>query len=605
MNSPPSISAGTLPLFRSRLIEKSTRYGTSITVIKRGEYWSVSSLLSCAPTSTAIAASWVRMRRRTLRTLSACRKITDSLIEQHHGRFVNSAGDSVLAEFASVVEAVTCAVSIQTALKAENAELPLERRMQFRIGVNLGDVMVEGEQIYGDGVNVAARLESLAEPGGICISDVVHGQVRTKLALRYQDLGERYVKNIAEPVRVLRVLMDGTIPAANPAKTIAGTKRHMLLAVIGVLLLAVIIYGVVKWRSPGGQIAQQPSANARTIRSIAVLPLDNFSGDPNQEYFADGMTDELTTDLASISALRVISRSSVMQYQGPHRPPAPEIARVLNVDGLVEGSVSRIGDRVRITAQLIDAPADRHLWAKSYERTSRDVLALQDELAAAIANEINVRLTPQEKAHFTSARPVNPAAYDAYLEGRYLLNDPSEQNLKKALAEFARAIQLDPRFAPAFAGLAFVYAWEGWGGIGGVSTSLFLQSSPPPKPRRLPRKPCSWTIRSPKLTARWGSRWRIFLIGLGPRASFAWLSRSIPTTRMRTISTVSCSPSSGASIRHWPRTCAQLNWIRSRPKTICIGHSRLSGKATTKRRWSSAVKLWTSIPTPLIGVSAG
>jgi len=409
----------------------------------------------------------------TLRTLSACRKLTDSLIERHHGRFVNSAGDSILAEFASVVEAVSCAVAIQTALKAENAELPPECRMQFRIGVNLGDVMVEGEQIYGDGVNVAARLESLAEPGGICVSDVVHGQVRTKLALHYQDLGEQHVKNIAEPVRVLRVLIDGAIPTVNPAERIAGTKRHLLLAAIGVLLLAASVYGVAKWKLPGRPIAEQPSANARIIRSIAVLPLDNFSGDPNQEYFADGMTDELTTDLASISALRVISRSSVMQYQGPHRPPAPEIARVLKVDGLVEGSVIRIGDRVRITAQLIDAPADRHLWARSYERTSRDVLALQDELAAAIAHEINVRLTPQEQAHFTSARPVNPEAYDAYLEGRYLLNDPNEQNLKKALAGFERAIQLDPGLAPAFAGLAFVYTWEAWGGIaGGMNVSF-------------------------------------------------------------------------------------------------------------------------------------
>ncbi len=397
----------------------------------------------------------------TLRTLSAYRKITDSLIERHHGRFVNSAGDSVLAEFASVVEAVTCAVSIQTALRAENAELPLERRMQFRIGVNLGDVMVEGEQIYGDGVNVAARLESLAEPGGICISDVVHGQVRTKLALRYQDLGEQHVKNIAEPVRVLRVLMDGAIPAANPAKRIAGTKRHMLLAAIGVLLLAAIIYGVVKWRSPGGPIAEQPSANARTIRSIAVLPLDNFSGDPNQEYFADGMTDELTTDLATISALRVISRGSVMQYKGAHRPPAPEIAKALNVDAVVEGSVVRIGDRVRITAQLIDAPADRHLWAKSFERTSRDVLALQDELAAAIAHEINVRLTPQEQARFATARRVNPEAHEAYLKGRYFLSSPSDENIKKALGQFEHAIQVDPNFAPAFAGLSDVYTWAG------------------------------------------------------------------------------------------------------------------------------------------------
>jgi adenylate cyclase len=395
----------------------------------------------------------------TLRTLSACRKLTDSLIERHHGRFVNSAGDSVLAEFASVVEAVTCAVSIQTALRAENAELPQERRMQFRIGVNLGDVMVEGEQIYGDGVNVAARLESLAEPGGICISDVVHGQIRTKLALRYQDLGERYVKNIAEPVRVLRVLMDGTIPAANPAERIAGMKGHMLLAAISVLLLAAISYGVVKWKSLVSTISEEPAAKTRVIRSLAVLPLDNFSGDPNQEYFADGMTDELTTELASISALRIISRSSVMQFKGARRPSAPEIAKALNVDAVVEGSVLRAGDRVRITAQLIDAPADKHLWAKSFERTSRDVLALQDELAAAIAHEINVQLTPQEQARFATVRRVNPEAHEAYLKGRYFLSSPSDENIKKALGQFEHAIKVDPNFALAFAGLSDAYYW--------------------------------------------------------------------------------------------------------------------------------------------------
>jgi len=399
----------------------------------------------------------------TLRTLSACRKITDSLIERHHGRFVNSAGDSVLAEFASVVEAVSCAVSIQTALKAENAELPQERRMQFRIGVNLGDVMVEGEQIYGDRVNVAARLESLAEPGGICISDVVHGQVRTKLALRYQDLGEQHVKNIADPVRVLRVLMNGAIPAANPAERIAGTKRHLLLAGIVVLLLAAIIYAVVKWKSLVPTIREEPAAKTRVIRSLAVLPLDNFSGDPNQEYFADGMTDELTTDLATISALRVISRGSVMQYKGAHRPPTPEIAKALNVDAVVEDSVVRIGDQVRITAQLIDAPADKHLWAKSYERNSRDVLALQDELASAIARQINIELTPDEQARFANAQPVNPQAHEAYLKGRYYLSSFTQEGVNKAVEQFEQAIKADPSFALPYTGLADPYSYgEDW-----------------------------------------------------------------------------------------------------------------------------------------------
>jgi adenylate cyclase len=304
-------------------------------------------------------------------------------------------------------------------------------------------------------------LESLAEPGGICISDVVHGQVRTKLSLRYQDLGQQRVKNIAEPVRVLRVLTDGTMPTLSPAERVGGSKRHMLVAASGGLLVAAIIYGVVRWKPLGRPAAEAPSANVQAIRSIAVLPLDNFSGDPKEDYFADGMTDELTTDLATISRLRVISRGSVMQFKGEHRPSTPEIAKLLNVDAVVEGSVLRIGDRIRITAQLIDAPEDRHLWAKSYERDSRDVLALQDEVASAIAKEINVELTPAEQARLTSAPVINPEGHDAYLKGRYFINRPSDENLRKAIAEFEEAARLDPNFAPAYSGLADAYVWAG------------------------------------------------------------------------------------------------------------------------------------------------
>jgi adenylate cyclase len=356
----------------------------------------------------------------TLATLTAHRKIIDNLIEQHHGRFVNSAGDSVLAEFASVVEAVNCAVDIQPARKAENAKLPPERRMEFRIGVNLGDVMVEGDQIYGDGINVAARLESLADPGGICISGKVHEEIRSKLPLGYEDNGEQTVKNIARPLRVWRVrnkpgtrfkdlgerrlknvsrpirvyqIADTTL-VAQPAEPIGRRRQTALIAGAGAVILAGLALVFVRLRSTAA-VSPAQSAAKRTISSIAVLPFDNYSGDPNQEYFSDGMTDELTTDLATLSTLRVISRGSVMQYKGAHRPPTPEIAKALNVDAVVEGSVMRVGDKVRITVQLIDAPDDKNLWAKSFERDSRDVLALQDELASAIASEINAQLIAQ------------------------------------------------------------------------------------------------------------------------------------------------------------------------------------------------------------------
>jgi TolB-like protein len=234
-----------------------------------------------------------------------------------------------------------------------------------------------------------------------------------------------------------------------------------LLAGIGLLIVGALVYGVVRWRSWPANFTGQPT-ELLSIKSIAVLPLDNYSGDPKQECFADGMTDELTTDLATISALRVISRGSVMQFKGANRPPTPQIGKMLNVDAVVEGSVVRVGDRVRITAQLIDASTDRHLWAESFERDSRDVLALQDDLASAIAQKINVQLTPSEQARLSSAPTVIPEAYDAYLKGRYFFSRPSDENLVKAITHFKEAVQLDPNFAPAYSGLSDAYLWAGF-----------------------------------------------------------------------------------------------------------------------------------------------
>ncbi len=243
------------------------------------------------------------------------------------------------------------------------------------------------------------------------------------------------------------------------------TARWRRLAVGGTIVLLIgaaatglVRSGVLGPASRAPEAATAPGA----IRSIAVLPLDNYSGDPGQDYFAEGMTDELTTDLATISQLRVISRNSVMQFKGDHRPSTPEIVRILNVDAIVEGSVLRVGDKVRITAQLIDARADKHLWARSFERNSRDVLALQDELASAIAREIHVQLTPTEQSRLAAAPVVNPEGHDAYLKGRYFFNRPSDENLKKAIAQFEEAVRLSPNFAPAHSGLSDAYLWAGY-----------------------------------------------------------------------------------------------------------------------------------------------
>ncbi|HEY6050733.1 MAG TPA: hypothetical protein VIZ58_05740, partial [Thermoanaerobaculia bacterium] len=241
--------------------------------------------------------------------------------------------------------------------------------------------------------------------------------------------------------------------------------RWPLPAAIAAVLLALMLYAAIRagiLRAPSRGPDAGTAGAAQAIRSIAVLPLDNYSGDPNQDYFAEGMTDELTSDLATISQLRVISRGSAMQFKGKNRPPTPEIARTLNVDAIVEGSVLRAGDKVRITAQLIDARSDRHLWAKSFERSSRDVLALQDELASAIAREIHVQLTPAEQSRLTSSRSVNPAAYDAYLKGRYFFNRPSDENLSKAIGLFEETVKLDPKYAPAYSGLSDAYLWAGY-----------------------------------------------------------------------------------------------------------------------------------------------
>ncbi len=244
-----------------------------------------------------------------------------------------------------------------------------------------------------------------------------------------------------------------------------GTRRWSRAAamIVGLVILLGLAYVVARRGNVGpASPRQEPGQTEARIRSIAVLPLDNYSADSSQEYFAEGMTDELTGDLASISQLRVTSRGSAMQFKGSSRPPTPEIAKALNVDAIVEGSVTRSGDRVRITAQLIDARADRHLWSQTFERKSSDVLALQAELAAAIASAINVQLTPGEQTRLSTAPSVNPEAHDAYLKGRYFFNRPSDENLQKAIAQFDAAVKLSPAFAPAYSGLSDAYTWAAY-----------------------------------------------------------------------------------------------------------------------------------------------
>ncbi len=399
----------------------------------------------------------------TLRTLSSHRKLIDSLIKQHHGRFVNSAGDSVLAEFASVVNAVQCAVEIQTTLKTENANIPPERRMEFRIGVNLGDVMVDGEQIYGDGVNVAARLESLADPGGICISGTVYEQVRDRLALSYEDRGEQAVKNIARPVRVWRVLLDEA--ARSHREMRRRTRRYWrggVLSLAGIAIIAatfvIVQHLSLRQQSTHASIpaASKPALSLPSIPSIAVLPFTNLSGDPQQEYFSDGVTDELITHLSRLPSLFVIASTSSFAYKGKSMK-VQEVGRELGVKYVLEGTVNKAGDQLRVTARLADATTGTELWAEDYDRPLGNIFSLQDEIVGRIATTLNLQLSLLENGTRISRRTDNIEAYDNLLRAMgYWLADTKEGDEKARLA-LNKAIALDPKYADAHAWLAFVY----------------------------------------------------------------------------------------------------------------------------------------------------
>ena len=334
----------------------------------------------------------------TVRTLNAYKELMTNLIQQHHGRVVDAPGDNVLAEFGSVVDAVECAVEIQKELKTRNADLPENRKMEFRIGVNLGDVIEDGEQILGDGVNIAARLESLSEAGGICISGKAYDEVKNKVPFGYKYLGEQAVKNIAEPVRLYQVLM---VPDAT-GKVIGEKKakpRQWQKTIIGlVVAVIVVVAAVVIWKlyirhAPPIEVASKEKMvfPLPDVPSIAVLPFVNMSGDPKQEFLSDGFTEEIITALSKVPRLFVISRQSTFSYKG--KPvKVKQVSEELGVRYVLEGSVQRSGDAIRITAQLIDALTGHHLWAERYERDLKDLFALQDEITIKILTGVRVKL---------------------------------------------------------------------------------------------------------------------------------------------------------------------------------------------------------------------
>ena len=346
----------------------------------------------------------------TIRMLDTYRLVIDELIENHRGRVFGSAGDSVIAEFASPVEAVGCAANIQRELEQRNADLPEDRRMQLRIGVNLGDVVVKGGDLLGDGVNVAARLQALADPGGIYLSGTVFDQVDGKLDLTFSDLGAQEVKNIAKPVRIYQVGLErpGSAAEARTSKTLP--------------------------------LPDKPS--------IAVLPFVNMSGDPEQEYFSDGITEDIITALSRFGSLAVVARNSSFRYKGLS-PKVQDIGRELGVCYVLEGSVRKANERVRITAQLIDATTDNHVWADRYDGGLADIFELQDEITTSVVGAIHPGIFKAEMDRVKRKRVESFDAYDLYMRGWWSYFQLTKESVSEARELLTKAVELDSDFAAA------------------------------------------------------------------------------------------------------------------------------------------------------------
>jgi adenylate cyclase len=362
----------------------------------------------------------------TVRILEAYKQVMFSLIKQHRGRVIDSPGDNLLAEFASVVDAVQCGVAVQKELQSRNADLAENRKMQFRIGINLGDVIEEGERIYGDGVNIAARLEALAEPGGICISGFVYSQIKNKMSLAYEYLGEKSIKNISDPVAVYKVKSSPHVVSDE----VDGIDRVIL-------------------RKP----------------SIAVLPFVNMSNDPEQEYFSDGITEELITALAKLDGLKVISRTSAFSFKGKDLD-LRTIGTRLNVKNVLEGSVRKAGNRLRISVQLINVEDDTHVWAEKFDRELKDVFEIQEDISRAVVTRLKVQLLDQGDKTLVQSYSKNQQSNDLYFRGLSCWN---KRDPKSAIEYLEQSIELDSKNALAYALLATIY------------TFMTLMSPYPPK----------------------------------------------------------------------------------------------------------------------------
>jgi adenylate cyclase len=409
----------------------------------------------------------------TVRTLTSYREVLSTLIQRHNGKVLDSPGDNLLAEFVSVIDAVKCAVAVQKEIEARNDELPENRRMQFRIGVNLGDVIQEEGRIYGDGVNIAARLEGMAEAGGICISRTAFGQVKNKLEFGYEYLGKYSVKNISEPVHVYKVLME-----ADAAGKVIGekrkTKRWGVLAIVLVILIGA--GGLVGWylyiqQSKGIEPAsiQNMAYPLPDKPSIAVLPFDNMSGNPEDEYIADGITEDIITAISMIDAMFVIARNSTFTYKG--KPvKVKQISEEFGIQYVLEGSIQRSGERLQVTAQLIDALTGYHLWADRYDREMKDLFDIKDEITKNIITALHIEITDGEQLRLAARGTNSLEAWIHCVKGyRYISNWSKRENNIKARYHLEQAVKIDPDFA---------FAWVILGGTYMVDVNLGWSENP-------------------------------------------------------------------------------------------------------------------------------
>lgn len=404
-------------------------------------------------------------RVSTINTLNDHREMFANFVQQYDGRVVDSPGDNILIVLESVSDAVNCAVEIQREIAERNAEVPSARMMQWRIGVNLGDLVEEDGKVYGDGVNIAARLENLAEPGGICISGRVHGQVHGKLGLEYEPLGEHTVKNIDGPIRVYRVL---SYPGAAAHRVVKAkgdlVRRWRKTAMVAAAILIAGLGGLAIWHYTSQSDTEPIQATksdtalepAQKKPAIAVLPFVNMSDDPKQEYFSDGISEDLITDLSGVSGLLVTSRTTTFAFKGTSLKHG-EIAEELGVQYLLEGSVRKVGNDVRINAQLIDTNTGHHLWADRYDGKYEDVLRLQDRISARIVASLKVALTQTDRDRLAKRETDNIHAYDAVLRASDLMRRYIPENVEKALQLCKRAIELDPNYARAYGILSLIY----------------------------------------------------------------------------------------------------------------------------------------------------